>query len=315
MRLFLTLFRIRLSQFRRIIIELGVWRSMLLAYFLYLFANVLISKTGSWEGSLSVWIGSGLLVFSIQASRPDKNFLKLLRTRLFWIYWLEYIFLLMPVCVAWLFSPFPYFSLFLIISVLPICFWQKTWKEILPPSFRTSFLPAHAFEWKSGIRRSGVFAVLTTAAGLYFSSYTGSIPIALLVLTLITNSFYSEGESLLLLEQYAPKAAPFIRKKISRQLVLFGLISSPLSFTFLVLHFDYAWVLAVVFLMSSLIQLFAVLAKYAFFRPQSDLPTAAMLTFAAMFCYVVPFLAPIPLVMNAWLYRRAEQNLTAYLER
>jgi predicted membrane channel-forming protein YqfA (hemolysin III family) len=98
-----------------------------------------------------------------------------------------------------------------------------------------------------------------------------------------------------------------------QQIGFFVLISLPLGLVFLYFHAQYWHLLLIFMILLLLVQTASVLGKYAFFTPNEELKSVAVFNYLLLVCLVVPFFAPMPIIMIFYFYRKAKKNLKTYL--
>lgn len=257
------------------------------------------------------------LVFSIHSGRKDKNFLKMVAYKPLQIFITEYFLLSLPFILAISFTKYWYLSAFtlpicIIIPWLNISFAKKKLNLVKIP-----LIPDSAFEWKSGLRMSYIYFILIWFAGAGLSFLVGAVPVAIIILNLISASFYMEGEPKLLLEVFEKSPSRFIRFKIKQALKLFWLAALPLVLLFLIFHVEYWYVIVYIIVAATLLLVFSVLQKYAFYEENVNATTRnSLLLFFAFLAFYVPFLIfllPVMFMLAYRFYKKSLHNLSAHL--
>ncbi len=256
-----------------------------------------------------------VLILSIHLNRQDKDFVKLILKRPFLMFLTEYLVLVLPIGIWNLYTGNWLAALALIVGIsvvacVPVTLrFRKRERPLL--GFPKTFI--RHYEWVSGLRKSVVWMIPTYILGAALSGFTAAIPVALLVLGLITTDFYMDCEPRIFLELYNGRARSFLRKKILAHLMIFWLACLPLVILFLIFHHVYWYVLLVVMFVVSVFPVLSITLKYASYQPNIRLTQNAftMGLMVAFLCF--PFTQPVPLVMAAVYYRRALKNLKNYM--
>jgi len=98
----ITIFKIRLSQFYRILTDLGLFRVIALllifGFALFLVFHIVINP----QNTILALIAIGLLLLSLHASRADKRFINTTIKSPYSIYLSEYLLLILPFLVIWI---------------------------------------------------------------------------------------------------------------------------------------------------------------------------------------------------------------------
>lgn len=307
--------RIRISQFKHVLSGLGWLRSGLLIVFACLAIALGVQKSLHPDDSIKVFSILLLLLGQFHVQRPDKQFLLIAKVNRYTWFLLEYASMSLPFVLAFAIGSHWYLALASIafILLLPtISFTFKATNSTQP--WRLPFLPARGFEWKSGLRKSAFPMLIVYLGGLTLSGYTLAVPISLVLLSLFTALFNMEAEPLMMLDAFRQPPKTFLPYKIvsSLKLYLFGTL--PLSGLFLFWHAELWYILLYVLVCCTLVQVLAILLKYAAYSPNEDLSLNMTMLSLMHLCFVVPFLLPIPLLMAVRSYRKAITQLEFYLD-
>jgi hypothetical protein len=256
-------------------------------------------------------------IFSIHSGRKDKNFLKMVADKPLQIFIAEYFLLSFPFILLISFTKQWYLAAFtlpfcILIPLLNFSFSKKKLNLV-----RIPFIPDSAFEWKSGLRTAYVYFILSWIIGAGLSFLVGAVPVAIIILNLIVASFYMEGEPKLLLEVFERSASRFLWFKIKQALIFFWIITLPLVLLFLVFHLQYWYIIAYIVFSATLLLVFSVLQKYAFYEENVNATTRnSLLLFFAFLAFYVPFLIfllPVMFMLAFRFYKKSLQNLSAHL--
>jgi hypothetical protein len=302
----------RLLQFYRILADIGILRLIL---FLACVLPLLIRYFAEAWYLVAV---SSLMMTMVHFLRTDKHFLKIAQLPIFQVYALEYSFLLCPIWfyLAW---QNEYIALFssIIVTFLVAMIPYTSRQNSRPLLFISYWIPAAAFEWRSGFRQSFFFIIVFWGLGLGFSPYELAIPLSIAVLCVVSMCFYLESESTILLRAFQKTPQQLLLHKIKWQILLFGLLISPLTIAFIFFHTNYWYLIIYLFFTSSLAQIFAIFFKYSTYRPHTQTQFNALIYIIFGFIFLVlvlvPFIFPVAIFVLIRYYRKAVENLKIYL--
>lgn len=310
--MFAIILKIRSLQFFRILKTIGLIRIILFAIFALPFIIRYFEE---------VWYlvtVSFLFVAMIHFLRTDKRFIKIAQIPTYKLYVLEYGILLLP---TWIFLLIQQEFIGLIISILsailvaliPYTINQQN----KPLIFVSKWIPAIAFEWKSSFRQYFPFLVVLLLSGLAFSMQELVIPFVIISLSILSMCFYLEAEPLELLRLFQLTPQKLLLHKIKWQLILFGIIISPLLVVFMILHYTYWYLVLYLLFTSAITQIFAIFYKYAVYQPQTPARFNALIYvifgLAFMGLIAIPFLLPVGVMVMLRYYKKAIKNLQGYL--
>lgn len=305
---------------QRFLMELGFLRAALvcgfvLAIFIFLFFHLNSHKI-VW-GGIAIY---SLLITSIQFSRNDKLFLKSIFINPRLAFTIEYVCLTIPLSVLLLAKGyiFPSLSFIPIVFLIPFLNYsvsiQPKWQMSFP------FLPATAFEWKVGLRQNLWVIILLQVAGLFFYPYQVSFFIVILLIGIITATFYLEMESRLMLESQLEvwKQSNFLIKKIGHAFLLLFMNTLPISIAFFIFHFNFWYLFLGLFLLTFLLLAFSITVKYAFYEEgKNQRFMLAILQSLAIILLILPFISGFPspillFILLVYFFRKAQKNLKEY---
>ncbi len=255
-----------------------------------------------------------LSLASLHTFRKDKVFLQLLDVQPRLLYLIEYHLLASPLYVLFLlnFRWLEVASLLVAVTFIPFINMNLTAQAGQIRSL--SFVPAPAFEWKSNLRKQGIWIGLLYISALVLYAYPFVTLLVIVIFTFVVTTFYNEAEPRSMVEVFAessPRA--FLWQKGKMHLLLFWVGCLPLVLIFLVVNTEYWYVLVIWFFVSSIIQLLSIMLKYSFYQPGHTLNNNVFM-FIYFLSLFVPFFVPVPLVMLINYYRRAKNNLRPYLD-
>jgi len=255
-----------------------------------------------------------LVVFFIHRNRKDSLFLSKLLNPPVWIFFVEYFVFLLPFLLLLCFFGFYLKILIFIALLLVICFVkpspkvQKTTKY----NFFTKYIPVTMFEWRSGIRVNLPAIVFFYCLGLVgiYEIWFSAVSIALLSITFCT--FYGANESQKILIASENSAGVLLRCKIKQHVKYWSLILLPF-FLISIIYYEYWFFILAVFAATVNLLIFAILAKYAYYRPASNGVLSQLISLFAWLCSIALPLSILVFFTNIFLYFKAKQNINYYL--
>lgn len=297
----------RFWQASRIFWEIGLlrWLILIIVFVPMIFRLPNLLNTYP-EISAFVWLG---FLFSLQLIRNDKIFFKLIQANSYWIFWTEYSILSIPIIVYLALQQFWLSVLGLLFGLFLLPLADRTLKMQTQELSTFHFLPAEAFEWKSGLRLQYLAVLLVWLGSLVFSFHFLAVPVGIFLLILISTQFYTQAEDINWIRLYQLNPQAFLFRKIQLYAKLFFLLISPLSIAFLIFHLELYYLLLAIWVAVGGLIIFVILGKYAFYEPNKDLSLLQWIFWFVAFCIFVPFLAPVPLFLGVRFYRKAIRNL------
>jgi hypothetical protein len=176
-----------------------------------------------------------------------------------------------------------------------------------------SFISCYAFEWKSGIRRNLFVLIPLYLLFLLFSFRPYVAPVGLIILSVVVSGFYLYGESRDFMEIFAVNPKQFLLRKIKMDLKYLMLIYIPIILLTLIFQIHTWYYLLGALIVSILIQIIAIIFKYALFMENSDLSRNSMIVFLNIVFIIVPLFWLVPLVMGIRYYFKAKTNIKKYI--
>ncbi len=306
------LLNIRWWQIRKELTGIGLLYAF--AVLLILFVTVLfLSKQYAIVPNAFVVAGCILLsIFSLHAGRKDKEFvlkhLKNPQRQMFTEYAVFSLPATLPVLFTsqwWLFIMMQ--GAFMLISSLSV-----TISETIRFRFLSRWIHPRDFEWLSGLRKSFPFMVF-----LYFAAWSLSwIMVAPLVclwlITVNVSSFYIECESLFILRARYNNPKQLLWSKMKRSSSILLTLSLPVLILNSIFCPYMLWINAAFVIVQLILLHFAILLKYALYSPSVTLAGNNILLGIASLSGLIPFLLPLPMLMNIRNYGRALRNLENY---
>lgn len=124
---------------------------------------------------------------------------------------------------------------------------------------------------------------------------------------------YTRNEPLALLLLPELESGRLLARKVFEALRNYLLATAPFALAAALLHPRAAWVAALWLAFSTLVLLYAVLAKYALYDPDEPRPVASTVMLFGLIGFLLPPLLPVSLVLLVRYGLRAERNLNRYL--
>lgn len=254
------------------------------------------------------------LMFSIQMSRKDQTFLKVIGLPDKRFYSVIYLLVTLPFVVL-LATKQEWLHIGLVInSALLIPLLKKSTFNVDALFVNMGgFLPYRYFEWRTGLRQYGLAVVFLMLVGFGLGFYPGTVPIIVFFLTLNTSVFYLQGEAKEMLVVFGDSPAALLKRKIRDHLKLFACLVVPLTTLFLIFNHDLWFIMVYVLAVSAIVNINAIIFKYAVYEPGAKLDNNQTLQFLSMGSFLIPFLFPIPVALSFINYRKARKNLELYM--
>jgi hypothetical protein len=277
----------------------------------------LFAWTGDAKGRWFVAACSVAVLLSVHAARRDERFLRIAGVPHRRLFAAEYLLLCLPFSVPLLFSAGPQLAAVgpgsaLLLSLLPAglvpAFAAQRAQRRSPVPLP---LPATAFEWLAGFRRSALaLCILYLAAALLSQHLT--VLVAVLVLVVLTPAaFYRDGEGITLVEVFALSPAAFLLHKIGRSVVLLWGLAAPVAALFALRHPVLWYIPLAVLVPGSVVLAGAILLKYALYREGARAGIAVQLALGAVTASLV--LPPVAALLLHRLWKQSVRNLEPYL--
>ena len=283
------LLKIRVKQLARMASEIGLFRILFLiglfAYLIYI-AYVKLQHPSNYSIVSGIFI---VLLLSIHIKRKDAVFLKIYTPHPQFIIISEYLLLFLPLLIIMLYFQIWLYILSVSAFIIILSFLNlKTRKRSINTWFQ-NIIQDDNFEWKAGIRKNIFMLGAVWIASLFTSFFIGSIPIALFVIGIIIMSFYENNESLAMLisSELSPKA--FLKRKIKQHLWAYLIFCAPLLLAFLIFHHQYYYIPLLMMLIFSILIVYNILLKYAFYRPNEKMGNTQIFSAIGSISIIVPF--------------------------
>lgn len=305
--------KIRVKQFYRGLNDIGWFRIVFLIGLVVFIGFMAFVMTSTDQNAFYVSGLMSLIVLLIHTKRPDKIFLKTNFTYYKLIYIVEYL-MLSSIIITFLIVHFQWGPiLFLVLAISLIVHVDLKFRQRNLNSRLQQLIPSESFEWKSGVRQTFYLLILLWVIGICTSFFIGSVPIVLFILGIIPFSFYEKGEPYQMIVAYEMGTTKFLLHKIKMQIGLFTIMALPLIAAFLVFHIDKWYIPLVEYFVFISLYIYLILAKYAFYEPNSKSSAAQVFSAIGAFCGMVPVLLPLVWLLSIRFYFNSKENLNIYL--
>lgn len=303
------LLRLRWLQLRRAMSGYG----LVLLALVVIGVVVVVRKAVIHDASLAPYIAGGavLLVFGMHQRRRDHHFLHyhVARPRIAMV--VEYGTMLLPVLIGLLLAQTWVWSAAL---ALALCI---PWTPVVQGSgVRAAglrkLIPSRLFEWKSLLQSTHPVSVLLWLAALAFC-WLPVLPLFLVgIIAMMVVGAQETCEPRTMLLATAHDARSLLHTKVAGALRLMAVIVLPVLLSATCFHPNWWWVHALYGVGLLVLVAYAIVLKYANYRPNARLEAnGAHVTVAAVFA-MLPGLSLVPLVMLATEWPKARANLNAY---
>jgi hypothetical protein len=326
----ITILKIRLSQFFRLLKEIGIIRLIALLL-IVCFVSLLVFQIAILpENTITSLIVIGLLLLSLHASRNDKHFIKTTIRNPYSIYLSEYLLLILPFLVIWivLFNWIGIGLLILIVLLIPLIstnlkleYLGSIIKMLINPfstnlksKFRVSlpFISVSSFEWISGIRRNLLILLPVYLFFLAFSFKPYVAVVGFILLSLLISGFYFYGESREFVEFFAKNPREFMLRKIFVNLKQLIILFFPILIVAIIFQTHTWYYLIGAVIISFLIQVITIIFKYGLFEENANLNRNSIIVFTNILFLILPIFFPVPFIMGIIYYNKALKNLKQY---
>lgn len=253
-----------------------------------------------------------ILVFfitSLHLGRNDKRFIRLAGINRFRLFLVQYLRILAPFIVIFLYANSIFYALALFIFpflIAPVNFTLQPGKI---KAIHLNFIPPKSFEWKSGIRKNLFILVILYLIILILSAHYIALVAGVIIQGLIVTTFYYECEPPFILLAGKRSAGKFLTNKIKESLTIFLVYISPFLVLSMIFHLHYIIFIFTAVIVAFILISFAIALKYALYVPGANLKNNAIIISFITVCFFFPFLMPLPLIFLTVYYRKAIKNL------
>lgn len=310
----LRLLYIRVKQLFRFGKELGIFRSLIVLFFISFVYFAEFSLILNKSRTIFTFFVILLSVLFIHLKRVDKKFLQNIFINSGFYIFIEYAILMIPLIIAFALSDFWYLSIVLLFGLSFISSMQKSYSfKLKGNSIKIPYISILDYEWISGLRINIYYYVFVLIVGLALSVFEYTVPITILFNSLIVSSFYIYTEPKEFIEISALKPHQFVLKKTFRHLRLFILLNSLFLPVYLIVHYSTWYLLILSFIGSFAIIFFSIILKYAFYSPNQRLGFNYFLIAIFSITLIFPFFQIISIYLIILYYKKAMFNLKQYL--
>ncbi|MDH6303535.1 hypothetical protein M2459_000531 [Parabacteroides sp. PF5-5] len=266
-------------------------------------------------------IGKGLIcggvllgvVCLIHFRRKDFHFIFLASEHPWQVFFMDYLLLSFPILILEIMQGFWFISVGIIVGCLAISFLKQPFHRNVKGFPVPGIIPHNAFEIRANIRRYGGWLML-----LYASAYAGLFfPYASLAClwfyTIFFLASFGDCESIAILNVSEKPAGAFLRNKIGLNLRLYLITIVPVCLFYTLIRPGDWWLALGFLVLASLNVALFIVAKYAVYEPNKRDANTQISLGLSVFSILVPFLAPLPLLLLTRYYIKAHRNLNSYL--
>lgn len=310
----LKIFNIRRLQIKRSLEELTAFHLIALVLLIIFMVVLPLLQMGFKDKNALILIGVSIFcILFFHLSRPDKNLISIISEKPFKIFNAEYLVLLAPVIGILIYTRNIGLGIVLLGLVGGVSLIQKRLSAHKGAAIFSKYLPKSAFEWRAGMRKNGLLILTFYLLALGFS-WVRILPFLLLFFALVViASFFYSCEPLSILCLSDKTARQFLWHKTTQSLKIYTVMTVPVIGVAVFFNSDIWYVGVLFYIMACLNLLSFILAKYAFFQPQSSIGGGSVLSSLCLLGCVIPFLAPLPLIMPLVYYFKAHKKLAYYL--
>lgn len=308
-----TLLKIRWLQGKRLLREMGPFFPFLMGALLLALLFILQSYINRQQYA---WYISGAVLFIVASVHLQRKDLLFVQRHVFqnrFQLFTEYFVFALPVNLLTLFSTHWYCFFLLTAGMYLITY-------LRPPVLKSTSLrqlkrivPAHCFEWSSGLRKNYLQLGFLYLLALAFA-WVKILPLVLLwICNTMISTFYQESESLVVLRAESMNSRSFLLSKIKRHSLLLLLLFSPVLVLNSIFQPGLIWVTCFFVPLQLSLLCFAILLKYSVYEPGSPSSSNTFLLGLVTISCIIPFLLPISLLLCIRTYASARDHLKNYL--
>lgn len=290
---------------------------------IFRFVFLLAILTGAFLALLSLLLKSDqmqfaiggflLFIFTLQAHRKDKTFLKINFHKHKTILRIEYYLLSIPIAALLIYLQNRVLLVVLLTGIYFIPFYNLKIQYKTLNTKLQKIIPEKAFEWKAGVRRNLFIIIPVWIAGILFSYFQGAVPLALLVLGIFPLKFFETGESLPMLLSSEQPPGKFLITKFRIHLLIFSILCFPLITAFLVLHPEIWYIVVVEFILIISLHFYFIILKYAWYQPGQKPGGVEAFSAMGVIGIIIPVFLPLVWLLTLWFYFKAISNLKLFL--
>jgi len=305
--------RIRAAQTWRMLKDIGFLRLLVVLLLTTVFLCGLYIYTFEPSSAIVVSLLFVGILALIQMNRPDKKFLATQLPHYHLFTSIEYLLLSTPLTFCLLFHHHFITMVATLLMSMLIPYLNLSVRTITINSGLQKLIPDSGYEWKAGVRKAFLPLCFIWLLALGTSWFIASVPIAILLITIIICSFYETCEpvSFLFFLEKSPKA--FLKIKIQTALGLFVISVVPLVMAFIIFHHELWYIPVIEVVVFCLLIGYNIVTKYAFYQPNHKPASTRMFNAIGIFGTLFPILLPLVVALTIWFYYKSLQQLKAIL--
>jgi len=313
MRFYFGYFLLRLKQIARMVSGVGIFHFLVLTGVVVLLIVGIIKVSLNPEYQLAVSVASVLAIISLHLRRKDLGFIRTYSEKPFLIHFAEYVLLTLPLSIPLIITKQYLLWMGYLTVILGLSSLRPVFKRQNLNTKIQSWIPARAFEWKSGIRKTFYPFLVVWLLGFLFSFLEASVPIAIFILGILIFSFYENGEPLDMLLAFEIRPSKLLLLKVKYHFILFLGLCLPLLLIFVVQHHSIWYIPIIILLLMGFGHLYLILLKYAWYSPAAKPAGIEILTSLAFIAIIIPVFMPVIWLLSIRFYFKAIKTLKPYL--
>ena len=307
-----TLLYIRSKQLQKELKGLGFYLVILAALACYLIV-ISFKQFEKIRNGYYLVAAMALLCVGLQAYRKDKLFVYKHVEKPHLQIFSEYVALTLPFAITAVFTKQWFCLPILLIILFCIPFVRFTFRQRTIFKNLSSVIHVSNFEWLSGFRKQYIaFISLYILAAVF--CWFRILPLFLLwLLTVLVISFYSQCESIMILRATGKSPGKFLAGKLKIGFGSMIVLYVPLLIINTVFNSEFFLINIMFLLIQMSLLCFAICLKYSSYRPdKTQTENQILLTVVSLFA-VLPYLLPVPAILSAIYFYKADNNLKNYL--
>ena len=257
------------------------------------------------------------ILLLVHLSRRDRRFLTIIHIPTYWVFFIEYMTIILPVITFGFFYGLWWYLLLLpIVMLLPIISSNK--KTPIKKSFPLlNSIPLRLFEWRSGFRfRKTSYLLLAIYILLLVTGfkirYVHMLSLIIVALIIVPGN-YMNCEPFQLLEVYNKPAHVFLFEKFLYAMLGYSVLAGPFWVLSMIENYSdwltiFGFLLAAIFIIANIVW-----SKYAYYDPGKDLAHATSSYSFVTLLYVGICFPPLLLFTSGWFYWKGYKRLKMYL--
>jgi hypothetical protein len=303
--------RVHLKRYWRILGELGLFRSVFLITLLL--AGIIYTSRPQLLTFQSI-----IIVFTIanvHFKRDDQGFLLNLHLNKPVFFITQYTLLTLPFTLfyATTFNVIPFTVL--TCGIILLSFINLRFKKISLPYLKINFslLPPQSWEWRTGLRRSWLIILSVWVVSIIFHREIVVLILSVIIISLLVADFQSYHEQKQMIQALQWSVHEFLIKKLLLQSIFFTILVAPLVIIASIQFPDSLRPIFMAFFSSFLVQLSAVLFKYSSYIQGEKTNIFMGILLLLNLSFLFPPIAPLPLILGPFLYRKAAKRLNTVI--